>query len=88
MFCVYIFASWLAECFHRRYYVYFSSAIKIQYNHDIRVCFSGSSKHNITVTGQDGNEPTLKDLSETLTQTTGVPQASQKIIFKGNDNNN
>ncbi|XP_060788033.1 BAG family molecular chaperone regulator 1 [Neoarius graeffei] len=42
-----------------------------------------SSKHNITLTGQDGNEPTLKDLSETLAQATGVPQASQKIIFKG-----
>ncbi|KAB5579562.1 hypothetical protein PHYPO_G00196440 [Pangasianodon hypophthalmus] len=43
----------------------------------------GSSKHNITITGQDGNEPTLKDLSEALAQATGVPQASQKIIFKG-----
>ncbi|MCJ8731773.1 hypothetical protein PDJAM_G00203350 [Pangasius djambal] len=43
----------------------------------------GSSKHNITLTGQDGNEPTLKDLSEALAQATGVPPASQKIIFKG-----
>ncbi|KAK3567500.1 hypothetical protein QTP86_019953 [Hemibagrus guttatus] len=43
----------------------------------------GSSKHNITLTGQDGNEPILKDLSEALAQATGVPQACQKIIFKG-----
>ncbi|TSK82174.1 BAG family molecular chaperone regulator 1 [Bagarius yarrelli] len=43
----------------------------------------GSSKHNITLTGQDGNEPVLKDLSEALAQVTGVPEACQKIIFKG-----
>ncbi|XP_060730143.1 BAG family molecular chaperone regulator 1 [Tachysurus vachellii] len=43
----------------------------------------GSSKHNITLTEQDGKEPILKDLSEALAQTTGVPQACQKIIFKG-----
>ncbi|KAM9500582.1 BAG family molecular chaperone regulator 1 [Clarias gariepinus] len=43
----------------------------------------GSSKHSITLTGQDGNEPRVKDLSEALAQTTGVPQAAQKIIFKG-----
>lgn len=43
----------------------------------------GSSKHSITLTGQDGNEPVLKDLSEALSQATGVPQAAQKIIFKG-----
>ncbi|KAF5899003.1 BAG family molecular chaperone regulator 1, partial [Clarias magur] len=42
-----------------------------------------SSKHSITLTGQDGNEPRVKDLSEALAQTTGVPQAAQKIIFKG-----
>ncbi|KAF7706155.1 BAG family molecular chaperone regulator 1 [Silurus meridionalis] len=43
----------------------------------------GSSKHNISLTGQDGSELTVKHLSEALAQTTGVPQASQKIIFKG-----
>ncbi|XP_026851958.1 BAG family molecular chaperone regulator 1 [Electrophorus electricus] len=43
----------------------------------------GTSKHNITLTGQDGDEPSLKDLSEALTEATGVPAPSQKIIFKG-----
>ncbi|XP_019733509.1 BAG family molecular chaperone regulator 1 isoform X1 [Hippocampus comes] len=44
----------------------------------------GSTKHNIKVTTQeDGKSPTVKDLSDCLTQLTGVPQASQKIIFKG-----
>ncbi|KAF4089636.1 hypothetical protein AMELA_G00069510 [Ameiurus melas] len=43
----------------------------------------GSSKHSITLAGQDGNEPALKDLSEALSQATGVPPAAQKIIFKG-----
>ncbi|XP_066537241.1 BAG family molecular chaperone regulator 1 isoform X2 [Hoplias malabaricus] len=33
--------------------------------------------------GQDGKEPSLKDLSEALTEATGVPSCSQKIIFKG-----
>lgn len=44
----------------------------------------GSTKHNITLTGQDdAQSPTVKDLSDALTKTTGVPQNSQKIIFKG-----
>ncbi|KAK7945027.1 hypothetical protein WMY93_000755 [Mugilogobius chulae] len=43
----------------------------------------GSAKHNISISGSDGNAPTVRDLSEALTQATGVPQPSQKIIFKG-----
>ncbi len=44
----------------------------------------GSTKRNITLSGQDdGKGPTVKDLSDALTQATGVPQTSQKIIFKG-----
>ncbi|XP_072296964.1 BAG family molecular chaperone regulator 1 [Eucyclogobius newberryi] len=43
----------------------------------------GSAKHNISISGSDGNAPTVKDLSDALTQATGVPQSSQKIIFKG-----
>lgn len=44
----------------------------------------GSTKHNITLTGQDdAQRPTVKDLSDALTKATGVPQNSQKIIFKG-----
>lgn len=44
----------------------------------------GSTKHSITLTGQDdGKGPIVKDLSDALTQATGVPQTSQKIIFKG-----
>ncbi|XP_042562395.1 BAG family molecular chaperone regulator 1 [Clupea harengus] len=43
----------------------------------------GTTKHSITLTGQDGNEPRLKDLSEALTEATGVPGPSQKVIFKG-----
>lgn len=43
-----------------------------------------STKHNITLTGQDdAHSPTVKDLSDALTKATGVPQNSQKIIFKG-----
>lgn len=45
---------------------------------------SGSTKHNLTVSAQDdGKNPTVKDLSDALTQATGVPAASQKLIFKG-----
>ena len=43
----------------------------------------GSTKHSITVTGQDGSEATVKDLLDALAQATGVPAPSQKIIFKG-----
>ncbi|XP_051557576.1 BAG family molecular chaperone regulator 1-like isoform X2 [Myxocyprinus asiaticus] len=43
----------------------------------------GTTKHNITLTAQDGHEPLLKDLCEALTEATGVPAPSQKIIFKG-----
>ncbi|XP_068604742.1 BAG family molecular chaperone regulator 1 isoform X2 [Brachionichthys hirsutus] len=44
----------------------------------------GSTKHSITLPDQfDGKGPTVKDLSDALTQVTGVPQASQKIFFKG-----
>ncbi|KAG7268269.1 hypothetical protein CRUP_036253 [Coryphaenoides rupestris] len=43
----------------------------------------GSTKHSVTVTGQDGSEATVKDLSDALAQVTGVPASSQKIIFKG-----
>ncbi|CDQ96124.1 unnamed protein product [Oncorhynchus mykiss] len=43
----------------------------------------GSTKHSITVTGPDGNEPILKDLSDALVQVTGVPMPAQKLIFKG-----
>lgn len=45
---------------------------------------SGAAKHSITITGHDdGKSLTVKDLSEALTQATGVPSASQKLIFKG-----
>ncbi|XP_036375265.1 BAG family molecular chaperone regulator 1 [Megalops cyprinoides] len=43
----------------------------------------GSAKHSITLTGKDGAEPLLKDLSEALAETTGVPIPSQKLIYKG-----
>ncbi|XP_077378443.1 BAG family molecular chaperone regulator 1 isoform X1 [Festucalex cinctus] len=44
----------------------------------------GSTKHSIAVTSQeDDKSPTVKDLSDCLTQVTGVPSASQKLIFKG-----
>lgn len=43
----------------------------------------GSAKHSVTVSGQAAEQPTVKDLSEALTQLTGVPGTSQKIIFKG-----
>ncbi|XP_067109690.1 BAG family molecular chaperone regulator 1 [Osmerus mordax] len=43
----------------------------------------GSTKHSITLTGEDGNEPLLKDLSDALTEVTGVPAPAQKLIFKG-----
>ncbi|KAG7523638.1 BAG family molecular chaperone regulator 1 [Solea senegalensis] len=44
----------------------------------------GSVKHSVTLTGHDdGNGPTVKDLSDALCQSTGVPSGSQKIIFKG-----
>lgn len=43
----------------------------------------GSTKHSLTITGQDGNVPILKDLSDVLTQATGVPAPAQKLIFKG-----
>ncbi|KAI1901398.1 hypothetical protein AGOR_G00034030 [Albula goreensis] len=43
----------------------------------------GAAKHSITLTGKDGEEPVLRDLSETLAEVTGVPIPSQKLIFKG-----
>ncbi|XP_056911684.1 BAG family molecular chaperone regulator 1 isoform X2 [Takifugu flavidus] len=43
----------------------------------------GSTKHNITLTTHDETGPFVKDLSDALTAATGVPQTSQKIIFKG-----
>ncbi|XP_029970479.1 BAG family molecular chaperone regulator 1-like [Salarias fasciatus] len=45
----------------------------------------GSVKHSVSVSGPAGaaGGPTVKDLSDALTQLTGVPGASQKIIFKG-----
>ncbi|XP_059419569.1 BAG family molecular chaperone regulator 1-like [Carassius carassius] len=43
----------------------------------------GTTKHNITLTAQDGHEALLKDLCEALTEATGVPIPSQKVIFKG-----
>lgn len=44
----------------------------------------GSAKHSITLTGQDdGKGPIVKDLLDALTQATGVPPTSQKLIFKG-----
>ncbi|XP_022613620.1 BAG family molecular chaperone regulator 1 isoform X2 [Seriola dumerili] len=44
----------------------------------------GSTKNSITLTGHDDAKgPTVKDLSDALTQATGVPAASQKLIFKG-----
>uniref|UniRef100_A0A3P8W6C2 BCL2 associated athanogene 1 n=1 Tax=Cynoglossus semilaevis TaxID=244447 RepID=A0A3P8W6C2_CYNSE len=44
----------------------------------------GSAKHSLTLAGHDdGTGPTVKDLSDVLCQTTGVPAASQKLIFKG-----
>ncbi|KAI4809519.1 hypothetical protein KUCAC02_018395 [Chaenocephalus aceratus] len=40
--------------------------------------------NSITLTGQDeGKGPIVKDLSDALAQATGVPQTSQKLIFKG-----
>lgn len=45
---------------------------------------SGSTKHSITLIGQDeGKGPIVRDLADALMQATGVPQTSQKIIFKG-----
>lgn len=43
----------------------------------------GTTKHSIALPARDGQEPLLKDLSEALTEATGVPTPSQKIIFKG-----
>ncbi|KAK5610546.1 hypothetical protein CRENBAI_003385 [Crenichthys baileyi] len=44
----------------------------------------GSTKHSITLTSQeDGTGPNVKDLSDALSEATGVPPASQKLIFKG-----
>ncbi|RVE61987.1 hypothetical protein OJAV_G00176730 [Oryzias javanicus] len=44
----------------------------------------GSVKHNIKLSSaDDGTGPAVKDLSEALCQATGVPPASQKLIFKG-----
>lgn len=43
----------------------------------------GTEKHSITLTERDGKEPLLRDLSEALTELTGVPGPSQKLIFKG-----
>ncbi|KAM9789402.1 BAG family molecular chaperone regulator 1 [Neosynchiropus ocellatus] len=44
----------------------------------------GSTKHSITVTSRDdGSSPRVRDLCDVLAEVTGVPQASQKIIFKG-----
>lgn len=44
----------------------------------------GSTKHSITLTGEDeGKGPIVKDLSDALAKATGVPQTSQKLIFKG-----
>ncbi|KAM4605395.1 BAG family molecular chaperone regulator 1 [Polymixia lowei] len=43
----------------------------------------GSTKHSIALSEQDGNEPKVKDLADALTQVTGVPAPSQKLIFKG-----
>lgn len=44
----------------------------------------GSTKHSITLTGEDDVKgPIVKDLSDALTKATGVPQTSQKLIFKG-----
>lgn len=52
--------------------------------HPVSSSTSGSTKHNLTITAQDdGKSPTVKDLSDALTQATGVPAASQKLIFKG-----
>ncbi|XP_026168878.1 BAG family molecular chaperone regulator 1 isoform X2 [Mastacembelus armatus] len=43
----------------------------------------GSTKHSITLTGHDdGTALTVKDLSNALTKATGVPSASQKLIWK------
>lgn len=45
---------------------------------------AGSNRHSITLASQDdGQGPFVKDLSDALSQATGVPQSSQKIIFKG-----
>ncbi|XP_063048524.1 BAG family molecular chaperone regulator 1-like [Engraulis encrasicolus] len=44
----------------------------------------GTAKHSITVrTPEGGEEPCLKDLCDALTEATGVPAPSQKLIFKG-----
>lgn len=43
----------------------------------------GSTKHNITLSAHDEMGPFVKDLSDVLAEVTGVPQTSQKIIFKG-----
>lgn len=44
----------------------------------------GSTKHSISLTSQeDGTGLTVKDLSDAVNEATGVPPASQKLIFKG-----
>ncbi|CAN9502675.1 unnamed protein product [Ophioblennius macclurei] len=43
----------------------------------------GSVKHSVVVRSAGPAGPSVGDLAEALTQLTGVPSASQRIIFKG-----
>ncbi|KAM4688345.1 BAG family molecular chaperone regulator 1 [Discoglossus pictus] len=44
----------------------------------------GSERHKIVVVAKDANEePTLQDMALTVQEVTGVPVASQKLIYKG-----
>ncbi|CAH2283860.1 BAG family molecular chaperone regulator 1 isoform X1 [Pelobates cultripes] len=44
----------------------------------------GSEKHKLQLVGQEENdEPTVQDMALSVEQVTGVPIASQKLIFKG-----
>ncbi|XP_078448972.1 BAG family molecular chaperone regulator 1 [Lampetra fluviatilis] len=44
----------------------------------------GSSKHSVQVSGAPGGkEPTLSDLAQAVAAATAVPEANQKLIFKG-----
>ncbi|XP_069769722.1 BAG family molecular chaperone regulator 1 isoform X2 [Narcine bancroftii] len=45
---------------------------------------TGSSKHKIEISSErEDSEPTLQDMAAVIAQVTGVPQQSQKLIFKG-----
>ncbi|XP_043921532.1 BAG family molecular chaperone regulator 1 [Protopterus annectens] len=49
----------------------------------VTVKHGGASHHIKVAAGPDHNEPTLGDMVSVLTQVTGVPPTSQKLVFKG-----